>query len=103
MQPSDLYLFGGESGTGKTLTLLSALNMVSKVAHQKMRIVYVSPTAKMLASVLKLLRSKQATACMKDAESVYKNMLIVSSIKPTDKVLCNLSLEQKAILQFLDD
>ena len=30
-------------------------------------------------------------------------MLIVSSIKPTDKTLCNLSLEQKAIIQFLDD
>ena len=31
MQPSDLYLFGGEAGTGKTLTLLSAVNMISKV------------------------------------------------------------------------
>ena len=52
MQPSDLYLFGGESGTGKTMTLLSAINMVSRVSQQNLRIVFVAPNAKMLSNVL---------------------------------------------------
>ena len=54
MQPSDLYLFGGESGTGKTMSLLSALSMTSKIANNNLRIVFVSPNAKMLGSVLEM-------------------------------------------------
>ena len=55
MQPSDLYLIGGESGTGKTMALLNAANMTSRVG-QKVRVLYVAPTAQMLSNVLQMLR-----------------------------------------------
>lgn len=51
MQPSDLYLFGGESGTGKTLTLFTAMNMVCK-SNPHVRLLYIAPNAKMLENAL---------------------------------------------------
>lgn len=66
MQPSDLYLFGGESGTGKTLTMLSALTMVSKVSVPGVKALYVSPTAQTLGHTIKQLQSHQVKACLKD-------------------------------------
>ena len=65
MQPSDLYLFGGESGTGKTMTLLSAVNMACK-SNQSVRILYVAPTTQMLSNVLQMLRY-QRQSVLKDA------------------------------------
>ena len=32
MQPSDIHLFGGESGTGKTMTMLCVLAMLANVS-----------------------------------------------------------------------
>ena len=33
MQPGDLLLLGGESGTGKTATLINAANVLAKTDH----------------------------------------------------------------------
>ena len=62
MQPSDLQLFGGESGTGKTMTLLSALNMASKISQANHRIIFLSPNAKMLQNVLEILHVQRSGA-----------------------------------------
>lgn len=61
MQPSDIYLFGGESGTGKTLTMLNAINMAAKVT-QNVRILFLSPNAQMLSNVLQMLRYQRKSA-----------------------------------------
>jgi len=57
----------------------------------------------MLSNVLGLLRSSQARLCLKDSESIYNNLLIISSLQPKEKVLRNLTLESKALLTYLED
>mmetsp|Transcript_45186 Transcript_45186/g.59934 ORF Transcript_45186/g.59934 Transcript_45186/m.59934 type:complete len:151 (+) Transcript_45186:1162-1614(+) len=102
MQASDLFLFGGEAGMGKTLTLLSAMTMVSKVSGT-LKAVYLSPTAKSLSHTLRQLQTPAAKTCLSNFESLYTNLLVVSSCPPTEKALRNLTLEQRALQRFMEE
>ena len=100
MQPSDIALIGGESGTGKTMTCLNILTMTAKVPSA--RVIFCSPNSQMLSETLKIMR-QQRKAVLKDIAHLLNNMIIISDEKPSDKLFTNLSLEQKALLKFLEN
>lgn len=99
MQPSDIALIGGESGTGKTLTCLNIVTMTAKVPSA--RVIFCSPNSRMMAETLKMVR-QQRKSVLKDIAHLLNNMTIISDEKPSDKLFTNLSLEQKTLLRFLE-
>ena len=90
MQPSDIALIGGESGTGKTLTCLNIVTMTAKVPSA--RVVFCSPNSRILSETLKIVRSQRKTV-LKDIAHLLNNLTIISDVKPSDKLFTNLSLE----------
>ena len=56
----------------------------------------------MLSETLKIMR-QQRKAVLKDIAHLLNNMIIISDEKPSDKLFTNLSLEQKALLKFLEN
>ena len=90
MQPSDIALIGGESGTGKTLTCLNIVTMTAKVPAT--RVIFCTPNSRILAETLKIVKSQRRTI-LKDIAHLLNNLTIISDEKPSDNVFTNLSLE----------
>ena len=56
----------------------------------------------MLSETLKIMR-QQRKSILKDIAHLLNNMTIISDEKPSDKLFTNISLEQKALLKFLEN
>ena len=100
MQPSDIILIGGESGTGKTFTCLNIATMIANLQDGKL--VYCAPNSRMLEETLNLIKNARKSA-MKDIANLLNNLTIISDKKPSDKLFTNMTLEQKTLLSYLDE
>ena len=100
MQPSDIVLIGGESGTGKTFACLNIATMVANLQDRKL--VYCSPNSRMLTETLTLLKQGKKSQS-KNIANLLNSMTIISDSIPEDKTFTHLTLEQKTLLSYLDD
>ena len=90
MQPSDIVLIGGESGTGKTFTCLNIATMIANLKDGKL--VYCAPNSRILAETLNLIKNGRKSV-MKDISQLLNNLTIITEKKPSDKLFANLTLE----------
>ena len=75
MQPSDVMLLNGASGTGKTIACLNAACMTMKISDES-RVIICVPSACMVIGILDLI--KRECKYINHIEQILNNLTIIT-------------------------